>query len=303
MEKSEKIWLNGQLVEWDQAKIHFLTQGLHYGGGVFEGIRCYQTPNGPAIFRLKDHVKRLIKSARTLGMKIPYTQNSISKAIKETVRENKLSECYIRPCAYFGYGVMGLNTLSSTVDLGIAAWPWGAYLGEEGLTKGIRCKISAFSRYNLNPTIHGAKICGVYFNSILAKRDALLSKYDEAILLDDKGYITEGSGENIFMVKRNRLYTTPLGMVLEGITRNTVIQLAGDLGYSSFDRKYKVSKLLQADELFFTGTAAEVTPIREVDQTIIGNGKPGEITLVIQQEYFKVIRGESSRYKKWLDYI
>ena len=236
-------------------------------------------------------------------MKIPYSQKEIIETIKEAIRINNVKEAYIRPCIYVGYGIMGLNISKSKIDVGIAVWPWGAYLGEEGITKGIRCRTSTFSRHNVNPRIHGAKITGIYFNSILAKMEALKAKYDEAILLDDKGYVSEGSGENLFMVKRKRLYTAPLDLVLEGITRDSIIKIAHDLGFSTTEQKFRVTRLLQADELFLTGTAAEVTPIREVNDKTIGKGKPGPITKTIQDTYFRTIHGEEKKYRKWLTFI
>jgi len=298
------IWMDGKFVPWNKANIHVLTHTLHYGLGVFEGIRCYRTEKGPAVFRLRDHIKRLENSAKMVGMKLPYSVDRIVKATKETIRMNRIEECYIRPIAYYGYGVMGLNPEGSKVNMAIAVWPWGTYLGEEGLEHGIRAKISPWRRIHPSILPPQAKVVANYANSILAKTDALKSGYDEAILLNMDGNVAEGPGENVFIVKKSRLMTPPLSScALEGITRDSIIRIARDEGITFEERDISPKELYAADEAFFTGTAAEVTPIREVDGRRIGDGRRGPITTRLQRIYFNAVRGREPRYEFWLDYV
>lgn len=298
------IWMDGKLIEWKKANVHVLTHTLHYGLGVFEGIRCYKTAKGPAVFRLKDHIKRLENSAKLAGMKLPYSQNDIVKATKETISANGIEECYIRPIAYYGYGVMGLNPKGSPVNMAIAVWPWGTYLGEEGLENGIRAKISPWARIHPRILPPQAKIVANYANSIFAKVDALNSGYDEAILLNIDGYVTEGPGENLFIVKNGKLMTPPVSSgALVGITRDSIIKIARDEKIKFEERDFKPDELYAADEAFFTGTAAEVTPIREVDGKRIGDGKRGPITEKLQRIFFNAVRGREPKYDDWLDYV
>jgi branched-chain amino acid aminotransferase len=298
------IWMNGKLVPWARAKIHVLTHTLHYGMGVFEGMRCYLTEKGPAVFRLKDHIRRLENSAELVGMKLPYSGDRIARATKETIKANRIKECYIRPIAFYGYGVMGLNPEGAKVDVAIAVWPWGTYLGEEGLRNGVRVKISRWRR--IHPLIlpPQAKVVANYANSILAKVDALESGYDEAILLNLDGNIAEGPGENVFLVKGGRLITPTVSSgALSGITRDSVIKIAQEEGIAVEERDVSPEDLYSADEAFFTGTAAEVTPIREVDGKRIGDGKRGPITERLQRIYFNAVRGKEPKYRAWLDYV
>lgn len=301
--KTEKIWMDGRLIPWDDAKIHILTHSLHYGLALFEGIRCYETPEGPAIFRLMDHIERLIKSASIFMLKIPYSAEELRSAVIETVKENKVSECYIRPIAYLGYGAMGLYPKDNPVNVAIAVWPWGSYLGEEGLKNGIRVKISSFIRGHVNSFLARAKVSGYYVNSQLAKREAIMNGYDEALLLDADGYVSEGSGENIFIVRKGILKTTPLTSILEGITRDTIMKIAADEGIEVVEERFTRDELYTADEAFFTGTAAEVTPIREVDGRVIGNGRPGEVTRRLQSIFFDIVKGRNRRYRDWLTFV
>lgn len=300
IKKTEKIWMDGKFVDWDKANVHVMTHTLHYGLGVFEGIRCYETGNGPAIFRLKEHVERLFKSAHIFMLKIPYSQKEIENAIVQTVKINKIKECYIRPIVYIGYGAMGLYPKENPVNVAISAWPWGAYLGEEGLKKGIRVKVSSFIRNHVNSQMSRGKVCGYYINSQLAKREAISCGYDEALLLDTEGYVSEGSGENVFIVRNNRLKTTPLTSILEGITRDSIMEIARDNGIEVIEERFTRDELYIADEAFFTGTAAEVTPIREVDGRTIGAGKPGEITRKLQSVFFDIAKGRNKKYKSWI---
>ncbi len=298
------IWMDGKLVSWKDAKVHVLTHTLHYGMGVFEGIRCYKTEKGPAVFRLKDHMKRLENSAKLAGMKLPYSVAELVKATKRTIKANEIKECYIRPIAYYGYGVMGLNPEGTKVSVTIAVWPWGTYLGEEGLESGIRAKISPWVRIHPRILPPQAKIVGNYANSILAKVDALKSGYDEAILLNMDGNVAEGPGENLFVVKNGKLMTPPLSSgALEGITRDSIIKIAKDEGIDFEERNISREELHAADEAFFTGTAAEVTPIREIDGKRIGDGKRGPITAKLQQIFFSAVRGKEPKYEYWLDYV
>lgn len=300
--KVEKIWFNGKLVGWDDARIHILTHALHYGSGVFEGIRCYNTGRGPAVFRLKDHMLRLENSAKVYAMKLPYTVEALCKATKDLIKANRLSECYIRPIVYRGYGEMGLNPLKAPIDSAIAVWPWGTYLGEDGLKNGIRVKISSYERINSNVMPTQAKATGQYINSILAKIEALGCGYNEALMLDNRGLISEGPGENIFIVKDGMLFTPPShASILAGITRDSIIQLASDLKMPVCITDLDRGMLYSADEAFFTGTAAEVTPIREVDHVTIG--RPGPITKKLQDAFFKAAKGKTKKYGKWLDYV
>jgi len=302
--KTELIWMNGKFVGWDEAKIHILTHGLHYGSGVFEGIRCYETKKGPAVFRLKDHIKRLFDSAKVIMMEIPFTMEEILEAVKETVRVNKLNECYIRPIAYYGYKEMGLNPMNNPVDVAIACWPWGTYLGEEGLKKGVRCKVSSWRRIDSCMLPPLAKLTANYANSILAKLEALNCGYEEAILLNFNGKVAEGPGENIFIVKNGKLITPPFSAgALPGITRDSVITLAKDQGILTIETDILREQLFLADEAFFTGTAAEITPIREIDGRVIGDGSRGPITERLQSEFFKVVRGENKKHLEWLEFV
>jgi branched-chain amino acid aminotransferase len=298
------IWMDGKLVPWKEAKIHVLTHTLHYGMGVFEGIRCYKTEKGPAVFRLKDHMKRLENSAKFAEMKLPYSVAELVKATKRTIEANEIEECYIRPLAYYGYGVMGLDPENSKVNVAIAVWPWGTYLGEEGLERGIRAKISPWARIHPRILPPQAKIVGNYANSILAKVDALKSGYDEAILLNMDGNVAEGPGENLFIVKNGKLMTSSLSSgALEGITRDSIIKIAKDEGIDFGERNISREELYAADEAFFTGTAAELTPIREINGRRIGEGKRGPVTTKLQQIFFNAVRGKEPKYEFWLDYL
>ncbi|MCX8031479.1 MAG: branched-chain amino acid transaminase [Thermodesulfovibrionales bacterium] len=303
MNKSDKIWMDGSLVDWENAKIHILTHTLHYGLGVFEGIRCYETKKGPAIFRLKEHVKRLFQSAKIFLLDIPFSEEEICNAIINTVKVNNLKECYIRPIVYLGDGAMGLYPKGNPVRVAIAVWQWGAYLGDEGLEKGIKVKVSSFIRNHVNSNMCRGKVCGYYVNSQLAKKEAIACGYDEALLLDTEGYVSEGSGENIFILKKGVLKTTPLTSILEGITRDSIITIAKDLGIETKEERFTRDEVYLADEAFFTGTAAEVTPIRELDGRIIGSGKRGVITEKIQTIFFDTVKGRIDKYSYWLTYI
>lgn len=303
VEKSGKIWMDGKFVDWDSAKVHVLSHALHYGSAVFEGIKCYETEKGPAIFRLKEHNERLFHSADVFHMRIPFSKEQVFDAIKETVRINRLRSCYIRPIAFLGYGPMGLNPIKSPVSVSIAAWPWGAYLGEEGMRNGISIRTSSYPRNHANAALASAKISGQYVNSILAKREAVTEGYDEAVMLDVKGNISECSGENIFIVKNDELRTTPLGTILPGITRASIIRLANDLGYRVMEEYFRPEDVLEADECFLTGTAAELTPVRALDKKGIGPGKPGPVTLKLQQAFMDILHGKNSKYGSWLECV
>ena len=302
MEKSEKIWLDGKLVPWHEANVHILTHTLHYGYGVFEGIRCYKTNGGKSIiFRLQEHVDRLFDSAAILGIQIPYSNEEIFNAILQVVRENRLAECYIRPIVFLGNNKIGLNPNGVDVRVAIAAWPWGTYLGEDALNKGIRVRISSFTRHHVNISMTKAKACGYYINSIMAKAEAVQDGYDEAILLDTNGFVSEGSGENIFMLHKGRLSTPSLSCSnLDGITRNAVMEICKELKIPLEERCITRDELYIADEIFLTGTAAEITPVREVDNRAIGSGKKGETTDRIQKMFFDIIRGDNPKFNKWL---
>jgi branched-chain amino acid aminotransferase len=299
----KKIWLDGELVDWRDANVHVLTHTLHYGLGVFEGIRCYATADGrSAVFRLPEHVRRLFDSAHINLLEIPYTREDIERAVVETLRANELAEGYVRPIAFLGEGAMGLNPANNPVRVAVAAWSWGKYLGEEGIERGIRAKVSSFARNFVNAKMTKGKTCGDYVNSILAKREALLDGYDEAIMLDTQGLVAEATGENLFVVRGGELSTPPLPTVLEGITRGTVIELARDKGLSVCERPVARDELYIADEIFLCGTAAEVTPIREVDRRKVGNGARGPVTKLLQTAFFDVVTGRDSKYDRWLRY-
>ena len=301
VEKVKKIWFDGELIDWDAAQVHVLTHTLHYGLGVFEGIRCYRTADGnSAVFRLKDHVERLFSSAHIVQMGIPFSREQVSSAIIETLRANELREGYIRPLAFIGEGAMGLYATENPIHLSIVVWPWGAYLGEEGLKTGIRAKISSFTRHHVNTAMTKAKICGYYVNGIMAKREAMADGYDEAIMLDSEGCIAEASGENLFVVQDGALLTPPLTSVLGGITRDTIMRVAQDKGIPHGERRFTRDELYTADEAFLTGTAAEVTPIREVDGRRIGDGKRGPVTNMLQESYFDIVKGKGTKYAEWL---
>jgi branched-chain amino acid aminotransferase len=300
IQETSKIWMDGRFVDWKNATVHVLTHTLHYGLGVFEGIRCYKGKRGSAVFRLKDHIDRLYGSAHIVQIKIPYTPSQVQKAILDTIKVNGLTECYIRPIVFIGYGGMGLYVEKNPIQLTIAAWPWGTYLGEEGVRNGIRAKVSSLTRHHVNISLTRAKITGNYANSQMAKREVKEAGYDEAILLDTDGYVAEGPGENIFMVRNGILKTTPLTSILEGITRNTVITLAEELDIPVIQERFTRDELYLADEAFFTGTAAEITPIREVDSRSIGSGKPGPITQSLQRVFFDVVHGKVKKHFAWL---
>ena len=298
----EKIWMDGKLVDWADAKIHILTHTLHYGSGVFEGIRAYETPKGAAVFRLTAHLERLFRSAAIYRMPIPFTLEELIEGTKDVIRANKLNSCYIRPIAYRGYGEMGLNPMAAPVNVSIAVWPWGAYLGEAGLEHGVRAKVSSFRRIESNTIPTAAKACGQYLNSILAKIEVVDAGYEEAILLNIHGFVADGAGENIFTVKKGTLYTPPTSAgALEGITRGAIIELAEDFGIPCVEKDLLRTDLYLADEAFFTGTAAEVVPIREVDDRVIG--EPGPITKKLQQKFFEIAAGQDGKYDAWLEYV
>jgi len=303
MNETDFIWVNGKMVKWKEATTHVLTHSLHYGSGVFEGIRCYDTEKGPAVFRLKEHIKRFFASAELIYLKVPFTEIEILEAVKEIVRKNKLKECYIRPIAYYGYGKMGLDTTGAKVDVVVAAWPWGAYLGEEGLKNGIRAKVSSYCRPHPKSVPIHSKTTGVYVNSTLAKMEALSTGFEEAVMLDYKGNVAECSGENIFIVKNGVLITPPLELCLAGITRDSVIELAKKKGIKVVEKAFQKEELLSADECFITGTAAEITPVREIDNNKIGSGAAGKITAMIQEEYKKVIHGNNKDCLGWLEFV
>ncbi|MBW2057113.1 MAG: branched-chain amino acid transaminase [Deltaproteobacteria bacterium] len=304
VEKMEKIWMDGELINWDEARVHILTHTFHYGLGVFEGIRCYRCHDGSsAVFRLKDHVDRLFDSALIAGISIPFSREAIVEACKETLRANALAEGYIRPIVFIGEGVMGVHPGDNPIRVSIITWPWGAYLGKEALNRGIRVKTSSFTRHHVNVMMTKAKICGNYVNSVLAKTEVVRAGYDEAIMLDTEGYVSEGSGENVFFVKDGQLKTTPLTSVLAGITRNSVIRLANDIGMEVSEKRFTRDELYTAEEAFFTGTAAEITPIRELDDRTIGTGVSGPVTRRLQGLFFDVVRGREKKYEEWLDRI
>ncbi len=301
MQETEKIWMNGELVDWADAKVHVGVHGLHYGSGVFEGIRCYDTPKGPAVFRLGDHMQRLHNSARLLYMQLPFTVDELKEATNELLAANGLPECYIRPIAFYGYGQLGVAARSNPVETVIMSWPWGTYLGDEAMSSGIRAKISSWQRVSPNIVPHVSKATGVYINSMLAVTEANNAGYDEAILLTPEGTVADGSGENIFVVRDGVIYTPGLDTgILPGITRNTVTQIAQDLGYTVVETGLIRSDLYLADEVFMCGTAAEVTPLRSVDDHEIG---VGDVTRQIQKAYLDTVRGQSDRWSQWLDHV
>ena len=301
-DKDGVIWHDGKMVPWREATTHVLTHSLHYGLAVFEGLRAYNTPKGPAVFRLKEHIERLFASAHIYMMPMPFPKEVIKQACLDVVRENKLESCYIRPIGFYGSEKMGVSPKGATVHISIAAWPWGAYLGSEGIEKGIRVKTSSYSRHHVNVTMCRAKYSGTYANSILANQEAIDDGYDEALLLDVDGFVAEGAGENLFIVKNNKIYEPELTSALMGITRDTVITLANAAGISVESRRLTRDDVYTADEAFFTGTAAEVTPIRELDRRTIGEGTRGPVTELIQKQFFDIVNGKSSTYDKWLTY-
>jgi branched-chain amino acid aminotransferase len=302
MEPTPQIWMNGELVAWEDATVHVGVHGLHYGSGVFEGIRCYETPTGPAVFRLTDHMKRLETSAALIYMKLPYTVTELVAATHELLSANDLPACYVRPIAFYGYGTLGVPPRQNPVDVAIMSWPWGTYLGADALEKGIRAKISTWRRVGPNTIPHAAKATGVYLNSMLAVMEANRAGYEEALLLTEDGYVGDGSGENIFVVKDGVITTPDLSAsILQGVTRLAVIRIARDLGYELREKPIIRTDLYMADELFMTGTAAEVTPIRAVDDVEIGD--PGPVTKAIQDTYLKTVTGQVDRYAEWLEYV
>ena len=297
-----QIWFNGELIPWDEARIHILTHSLHYGMGVFEGIRAYETDDGPAVFRLTDHMKRFAASAQILMMPLPYSVDEMVQAVKDTVRSTGLASCYVRPIAYYGYGEMGLNTLPCSTDVAVACWPWGAYLGDDALTTGVRMKISSWIRHDHNSMPPAAKTTGNYVNSSLAKVEALKAGYDEAILLNPAGMVSECTGENVFVARHGKLLSPPLSAgALEGITQSTVMAIARDLGFDIGLGELSRSDLYVAEEMFVCGTAAEVSSVRSVDDREIPC--PGPMTMAIGEEYHRVIRGQVDRYKDWVEHV
>ena len=300
----DKIWMDGKLLDWEDATVHVLTHALHYGSGAFEGVRAYETSRGPAIFRLADHVRRLFRSCHVYQMEIPFSQEEVAQAVVDTVRANGLRSCYIRPLVYRGYGEMGLNPLFAPVNVTVACWPWGSYLGDEGLQKGVRAKISSWKRNDHNILPPGAKATGQYINSGLAKVEAVKAGYDEAIMLNMAGYVTDGSGENVFIVNDGALHTPPFQAgCLDGITRDSIMVIARDMGITVHERNLSRLDLYTADEAFYTGTAAEVVPIREVDDRAVGTNGPGRITKELQRVFFAAAHGEDPRYESWLTFV
>lgn len=298
----DKVWMNGELVDWKDATVHVLSHALHYGTGVFEGIRCYETPKGPAVFRLREHLERMERSGKIFMMEIPYSVDELVHATHDLIKINKLRECYVRPIAYRGYGEIGVNPEHNPVDVTIAVWPWGAYLGEKALKEGVRMTISSWKRHDPNIIPPAAKVTGAYINSVAAKQEALHKGFDEAIMLNSQGFVAEATGENIFVVRGGEIFTPPLHAgSLGGITRQTVIQLSLDLGYTVTEQLISRSDLYLADEIFCCGTAAEVTPVREIDGRIIG--PPGPVTQEVQARYFQIVRGENEKYYDWLDFV
>ncbi|NJD62412.1 MAG: branched-chain amino acid transaminase [Deltaproteobacteria bacterium] len=304
VQKMKKIWMDGKLADWDDARIHVLTHTLHYGVGVFEGIRCYKLDDGAsAVFRLEEHVDRLFDSAHILTLEIPYTPEEIRQAIRKTLIANGLAEGYIRPIAFLGEGEMGLFARTNPVHVAIAVWPWGSYLGDEGLKKGIRAKVSSFNRHHVNAAMTKGKINGYYVNSVLAKWEVVKAGYDEAVLLDTEGFVAEASGENIFIVRNGILQTPPLTSVLPGITRDSVLTIARKMELPVKEVRFTRDEMYIAEEMFFTGTAAEITPVREVDDRRVGTGKPGPVTKQIQEKFFDIVRGREALFLHWLDMV
>ena len=301
--KTESIWFDGELIRWDDAKVHVLTHALHYGTAYFEGIRCYHLVDGrSAVFRLAEHMRRFVDSGKILGFPLSYSEEQLTQATLQVIRANKLKECYIRPLAFVGLGELGLYAPKNPISVCIAVWPWGAYLGDDGLQNGIRAKVSSFTRHHVNVMMTKSKTSGNYINSVLAKHEVKKAGYDEAIMLDPEGYVSEASGENVFIVRERRIKTTPLTSILPGITRDSIIALARDRGYEVIEERFTRDELYIADEAFFTGTAAELTPIREVDDRQIGAGRRGPVTEELQTIFFDVIKGKNSRYEKWLTF-
>jgi branched-chain amino acid aminotransferase len=304
METTDFIWMNGKFVKWADANIHILTHTLHYGTGVFEGIRCYETNLGPGIFRLKDHMNRLINSAKIIGMNnIPFTSEELVTATKNLIKKNNIKSCYIRPLIYYGYGKMGLDTKGANIEVIIAVWPWGAYLGEDGIENGIKCVSSPYLRHHNNSIPSHAKATGGYVTSMMAKMDAIKKGYDEAIMKNANGFVAEGTGENLFIVKAGKLITPRIEYVLPGITRDSIILLAKEQGILTEEKDLSTQDIYLADECFLCGTAAEITPVRELDKKLIGNGKPGEITKKIQELYKKMTHNEIKNSKDWIEFI
>jgi branched-chain amino acid aminotransferase len=297
------IWFNGKLVDWRDANIHVLTHSLHYGMAVFEGVRAYKTDQGPAIFRLDEHTKRWFNSAKIFQMEMPYSQEELMKAQLEVIKANQLESCYLRPIAWIGSEKLGISPKGNQILVSIAAWQWGAYLGEDGLNKGIRVKTSSFSRHHVNVSLVRAKASGYYINSILANQEVTAHGYDEALLLDTDGYVSEGSGENVFIVRDGVIYTPDLASCLAGITRDSIIKIANDLGIEVREKRITRDEMYCCDEAFFTGTAAEVTPIRELDDRTIGNGGRGPVTEKIQNVFFDIVKGKNDKYHSWLTYV
>ncbi|MCG1043214.1 branched-chain amino acid transaminase [Mycetohabitans sp. B8] len=302
-DRDGKIWMDGKLIDWRDAKIHVLTHTLHYGMGVFEGVRAYQTREGTAIFRLKEHTRRLFNSAKIFQMDVPFDQETLIAAQRDVVRENQLQSCYLRPIIWVGSEKLGVSAKGNTIHVAIAAWPWGAYLGDEGLSNGIRVKTSSFTRHHVNVSMVRAKASGWYVNSILANQEAAADGYDEALLLDVDGYVSEGSGENFFLVNHGKLYTPDLSSCLDGITRDTIITLAKDFGIEVIEKRITRDEVYTADEAFFTGTAAEVTPIRELDNRTIGTGRRGPVTEKLQCAFFDIVSGKNKQYAHWLTQV
>jgi len=302
--ESKYIWMNGELVEFEKANVHFLTATMHYGLGVFEGIRCYDTPNGPAVFRLKEHAQRLMDSVRILDMpELPYTAEQVGEAILQTVKANEFAECYIRPLVYLAEGGMGLHFIGAKSGLGIAVWEWGNFLGPEAMEKGIRANIASFTRHHINVMMTKSKAAGNYVNSALAKTESLKLGFDEAIMLDPQGYVAECTGENIFLVRNGKVYTPPVATVLGGITRDALLTVARDFGYEVLEQPISRDMLYIADEVFVCGTAAEVVALSEIDFRTIGDGKTGSVTRSLQKAFQDVIRGKDPKYENWLSYV
>jgi branched-chain amino acid aminotransferase len=294
------IWMDGKMVDWRDAKIHVLTHTLHYGMGVFEGVRAYNTTRGTAIFRLQEHTQRLFNSAKIFQMNLPFSQEQVMQAQKDVVRLNKLESCYLRPIAWIGSEKLGISSKGNTIHIAVAAWPWGAYLGEDGLAKGIRVKTSSYTRHHVNVSMVRAKASGYYVNSILANAEVTANGYDEALLLDTEGYVSEGAGENVFMVRNGVIYTPDVASCLDGITRDSILTIARDEGIKVVEKRITRDEMYCADEAFFTGTAAEVTPIRELDDRTIGLGKRGPVTEKLQSIFFDSITGKNAKYGAWL---
>lgn len=304
IQPTEKIWKNGRLVDWKDATVHVMTHGLHYGTGAFEGIRCYNTAKGPAVFRLREHMERLQNSAKAINLKLPYSVEQLSAATMETIKANKLTACYIRPITFFGVSGVGVNPLGYPVETFIVVFPLGAYLGDEGLKNGIRVHTSSWHRVTSGSVPSTAKICGDYLNSALAVMEAKLNGFDETIMLNELHMVAEGSGENVFLARKGKLLTPPINAgILPGITRDSIIELGRDMGYDVAEQNFVRSELYMADEVFMTGTAAEVTPIKEIDRRPVGDGKPGPITKALQSKFLEIVKGNDKKYMRWLDFV